>query len=298
MSFSSGVKDELCALPLADCCCAAQLYGMLQAGHAFSADALQLQTEHPGVAALYTQRLAAVCGAEKVDRAVREDGMMLLSVPDAADRGRVLARFGHGAREVSIRLNRAAFECDDCAAAYLAGAFLACGAITNPETGYHLEFHLSHYTLCRDWLSLLRELGFSPKYMNRKGNHVIYFKESEQIEDCLTRMGATASSLELMGIKMVKDIRNNANRVANCETANIDKTVAASAQQVDAIRRIRAHDAMGALPPELRELALLRLENPEMSLRELGAALDEPISRSGVNHRLRRIQEFADELKE
>ena len=121
-------------------------------------------------------------------------------------------------------------------------------------------------------------------------------RESELIEDALTLMGATGASLELMNIKMVKDIRNTANRIANCENANIDKTVAASMAQIEAIRKIEQKQGMDGLPEELRELARLRLENPEMSLRELGEQLSEPLSRSGVNHRLRRIVEFADRL--
>ena len=297
MSFSSGVKDELCRLPLSDCCRAAMLYGMLQTGHAFSATSVSLQTEHDGVADLYIGLLSDVCGVSHPQRLNRDGGSIAVSVKEEEGCRRIRARFGHAEREVAMRLNRANLECEDCANAYLAGAFLASGAITNPEAGYHLEFHLSHYNLCRDLIALLGECALKPKYMNRKGNHVIYFKESEQIEDCLTRMGATGASLELMGVKMVKNIRNNANRVANCETANIDKTVAAAASQLEAIRRIERNGGIGLLPQELRELCELRLENPEMSLRELGEALSEPISRSGVNHRLRRIMEFAENLK-
>lgn len=296
MSFSSDVKDELCARTLPPCCRAAMTYGMLQTGRAFSSDAVSLQTEHTGVADTYVRLLTTVCKIDGLQRTRREGGFHLLSVEDAAARDAVRARFGHAGREVALRLNRANFECEDCAAAYVAGAFLAAGAITNPEVGYHLEFHLPHYNLSRDLVTLLRELSLNPKVTNRKGSHVIYFKESEQIEDCLTRMGATSAALELMGIKMVKDIRNNVNRVANCENANIDKTVAAATQQLQAIRKIEQKGAWEGLSPELRELAQLRLDNPEMSLRELGAALSEPISRSGVNHRLQRIVAFAEEL--
>lgn len=296
MSFSSDVKDELCARTLSSCCRAAMTYGMLQAGRAFSSDAVSLQTEHDGVADTYERLLTTVCKVERLQRTRREGGFHLLSVEEASARESVRARFGHAGREVALRLNRANFECEDCAAAYVAGAFLAAGAITNPEVGYHLEFHLPHYNLSRDLVALLRELSLNPKVTNRKGSHVIYFKESEQIEDCLTRMGATSAALELMGIKMVKDIRNNVNRVANCENANIDKTVAAATPQLQAIRKIAQQGAWEGLSPELRELAQLRLDNPEMSLRELGAALSEPISRSGVNHRLQRIVAFAEEL--
>lgn len=297
MSFSAEVKEELCEVTWQPCCRAAFAYGLLETGRAFSPAAVTMQTERPAVARIYRELLADICGVTAIHESEREGGFHLLSVENAADCCRVLARFGHAAGEVSLRLNRANFECENCAAAYLAGAFLACGAITDPQVDYHLEFHLPQYNLSRDLLTLLRELDLRPKFMNRKGNQVIYFKESEQIEDCLTRMRATGGSLQLMSVKMVKDIRNNANRLANCENANIDKTVAASSAQVEAIRRIQKCGAMDSLPTELQELARLRLENPEMSLRELGEALSEPISRSGVNHRLRRIAEFADGLQ-
>lgn len=295
MSFSSQVKDELC-VPTADPCCEkAQTYGLLQAARAFSAEAVTLQTEHAPTAERYAQFLRRVCGVTP-HKNERPDGSFLLTVPDAADRLRVLTVFGHETASVALRLNRSNLECEHCAAAYLAGVFLSCGAVTNPQTDYHLEFQLSHYNLCRDILVLLKESGLQPKYMNRKGTHVIYFKESEQIEDCLTFMGATNASLELMGVKMIKDIRNNVNRAANCEAANIDKIVAASARQRESIQRLVKAGRLETLPPELRELASLRLEYPELSLRELGERLSTPLGRSGVNHRLQRIQQLADEL--
>ncbi len=296
MSFSSDVKEELCEVVWQPCCRAALAYGLFETGRAFSAAAVTLQTERASVAQLYRMLLQEVCGVTAVQESEREGGFHLISVCGEEERARVLSRFGHGTGEVSLRLNRANFECEHCAAAYLAGAFLACGAVTDPQADYHLEFHLPQYNLSRDLLALLREWNLRPKFMNRKGNQVIYFKESEQIEDCLTLMRATSASLELMSVKMVKNIRNNVNRLANCENANIDKTVAAASAQVEAIRRIQQCGGLDSLPAELQELARLRLENPEMSLRELGESLTEPLSRSGVNHRLRRIVEIAENM--
>lgn len=134
---------------------------------------------------------------------------------------------------------------------------------------------------------------FEPKSTQRKGYNVLYTKDSESVEDLLTFMGATNSSLKLMSVKMLKDVRNNVNRKLNFETANISRTVAASLQQVEAIAKIRRTRGIESLPEDLQELAVLREENPEMSLRELGENLSVPISRSGVNHRLERIMEFA-----
>ena len=284
MSFSSEVKQELAELaPEKPCCRAALAYGLLEFGHAFTGARVSLQTEHAAVAHLYSELTAAVCGVAPpaVQSLPRRGGFCIVSVDEAAARARVLERFGHSPADLSVRLNRANLECD---------------GVVDPASGYHMEFSVPYYNLCRDLLALLRELGFHAKQVCRKGAQVVYLKESEQIEDCLTLMGATNASLELMGIKMVKDIRNNANRITNCESANIDKTVAAAAVHLEAVRKIEAHGGLTLLPEELREVARLRLDNPDMSLRELGESMEPPLSRSGVNHRLRRIVDYADKL--
>lgn len=296
MSFASEVKGELAALPVrSDCCRAAQVYGMLELGHHFTGADITLQTENPTVAALYCEQVCAVCGVDKltVQEYPRKKEYSIVRVP-VSDCRQVLARFGHSAEELTVRLNRANLECDHCASAYLRGAFLVAGSVTNPEIDYHLEFSVPYYKLSRDLLALLTECGFSAKCVSRKGNYIVYLKESGQIEDCLTLMGATASSLKLMNVKIVKDVRNNVNRVTNCENANIDKTVAASAVHVEAIRCLLSRGGEACIPPELRELAMLRVNHPELSLRELQEHLSEPLSRSGVNHRLKKLVELAD----
>lgn len=300
MSFSSDVKEELARLiPESDCCLTAQAYGMLQLGRSFTASLVSLHTENAAVAMAYQSFVATVCGLTSSDLplSVRSSGIHAVIVPDAAHRLHILERFGHGSSDVVIRLNRANFECDSCPSAYLRGAFLGCGTVTDPNADYHLEFSVPYYRLSRDLLALMGELGLHARAVRRKGNYIVYLKESGQIEDCLTMIGATNASLELMSIKMVKDIRNTANRIANCESANIDKTVSAAMVQIQAIRDIEQQQGLDGLPLELRELAVLRMDNPDMSLRELGEMLDPSISRSGVNHRLRRLMEIADDLK-
>ncbi len=298
MSFSSDIKTELAAIVGSPCCETAQAYGMAEYGRAFSAAGVSLQTENKAVAERYRDLISAVCGVvpQLEEPPAGKTGLYTVSVKDA-DRARVLEAFGHGGREVALRLNRANLECDECAAAFLRGVFLVCGTVTNPQVDYHLEFNVPYLNLSRDLTALLGEQGLMAKTVRRKGNYIVYFKESEQIEDCLTGIGAMNASLELMNVKLVKSIRNNVNRAANCETANLDKTLAAALPQVEAVRRIQAHMGFDALPEELRELCRLRAENPEYSLRELGEALEPPISRSGVNHRLRRIMDIAESLK-
>lgn len=298
MSFSSDVKEELARVrPESDACRTAEAYGLLECAHAFSAAAVSLQTENAAVAAVYCARIMEVCKipAQAVSDTVRGGGAHFVSVKNPADRTRVLDCFGHSPHDVTLRLNRANLETEAAAAAYLRGAFLACGAVTDPRADYHLEFNVPYYRLSRDIVALIGETGLHPRTVSRKGSYVVYLKESGQIEDCLTMLGATNASLELMSVKMVKDIRNTANRITNCESANIDKTVTAAMAQVEAIRRIERRRGLDSLPEELRTLAALRLENPELSLRELGELLDPPLSRSGVNHRLHRLLELADE---
>ncbi len=296
MSFSSEVKTELAAVrPDNGCCMAAQMYGMLEFSRAFSKKEVMLQTEHADVAELFAGMLRLVCRIPSPPiGAARANGGYTVSVSESGQRIRVLERFGHGGGEIALRINRANFDCDFCAASFLRGAFLACGAVSNPQNDYHLEFSVPYLKLSQDLLALCQELGFRVKSVVRKSNYVIYLKDSEQIEDCLTMMGASNAALEMMNVQMIKDIRNKVNRIANCESANIDKTVAAAGQQIDAIRKIEQNGGLGRLPIDLQELARLRLNNPDYSLRELGENLSEPLSRSGVNHRLTRIVEFAE----
>lgn len=295
MSFSSDIKNELAALSNETVCCdAAQAYSMAEFGHAFSAGAVSLQTENEAAADCYASLLETVCGVVP-ERSVCGTGLYTVTVPEES-RERVLGRFGHNGKEVTLRINRAMLDCEGCPAAFLRGAFLACGVVTNPQVEYHLEFSVPYLNLSRDLIALLGEMGLHARMVQRKGNYVVYFKESEQIEDCLTMMGAIGASLELMNVKMIKNIRNNVNRAANCESANLDKTVAAAVVQTEAVLKIEQRMGLDALPEELRALCRLRLDNPDFSLRELGEQLDPPISRSGVNHRLRRIMEIAEDL--
>ncbi|MBQ9860014.1 MAG: DNA-binding protein WhiA [Clostridia bacterium] len=299
MSFSSEAKKEIAAaLPDKLCCRGAQLYGMLECGHAFGREEISLQTEWEAVADVYALLLSRLCGvpAPQRDTVKRRTLLQQCQVAENAHRLAVLERFGHTGLEVSLRLNRANLDCDACARAYLRGAFLVCGAVTDPEHDYHLEFSVPHYNLSRDLLALLREVGFPAKAVTRSGSYIVYIKESERIEDCLTYLGAQKAALEMMGIKMIKSIRNETNRRTNCENANIDKTVQASATQVEAVRRIEENGGLASLPEELQAVARLRLENPDMSLRDLGAALEPPLSRSGVNHRLQRLIAIAEKL--
>ncbi len=300
MSFSADVKNELAAvIPEKPCCRKAQAYALLECGHAFSGEDISLQAEQPSVAALYERLITAVCGVKPPEAGTVRRRTVLQSrrFCDPTDRKKILETFGHSQQDVSIRLNRANLDCDECGRAFLRGAFLACGAVTDPKNDYHLEFSVPYYNLTRDLSALMGEMGINVKSTGRNGGHVLYMKESERIEDCLTFLGAPRAALEMMNVKMVKSIRNDTNRRFNCTNANIDKTVAAAAEQVRAVESIRQKAGLHVLPDGLRELAVLRVENPDMSLRELGESLTPPLSRSGVNHRIQKLMAIAAELE-
>ena len=216
--------------------------------------------------------------------------------PGREDRLRILSRFGHAPTDVGVRLNRANLECDQCPAAFVRRGLFILWDHDQPRGRLPSGIQRPFLNLSRDLVTLLRELGLSAKQARRAGGYVVYFKESESIEDCLTLMGATSAALELMGVKMVKDIRNNINRVTNCESANIDKTVAAAAVQSEALRKIER--TVGARRPAGGTAGdcLSPPREPRASLRELGEALDGRSPVRGVNHRLRRILEFAEKL--
>ena len=181
--------------------------------------------------------------------------------------------------------------------AYVRGAFLGGGSISNPEKTYHLEFvtHSEEYAL--ELCKLINSFGLNSKVIQRKNSFIIYIKEGEQIVDLLNIIGAHSALLQLENIRIMKEMRNNVNRIVNCETANLSKTVNASVRQVESIKLIQSQIGLQRLPKNLREIAELRLNYPDESLKELGEMLDPLIGKSGVNHRLRKIEKIAEELR-
>ena len=185
------------------------------------------------------------------------------------------------------------FLCDDCVKYFLRGVFLEFGTITNPDKSYHLELVLNNEITADSLAEVLTKYDMEPKKINRKNNYVLYYKESERIVDFLYIIGANKSAFHMMNTKIRKELRNNANRHANCDTANIDKTVSASMNHIDAINVLIANGGINDLPEELKETAYLRLDNPDITLSELAAIHNPPISKSGVNYRLKKLSEIS-----
>ena len=193
----------------------------------------------------------------------------------------------------ALHLNFALLEEECCRAAFLRGAFLSGGSVTDPQKRYHLELATSHVQAGREVEALLRDMGFEPKNVMRQGSFVTYFKSSEHIADLLTLIGAPGRALEIVSAKIEKEMRNTVNRRVNCDAANLDKTVTAACEQVDAFTRLTESGAINELPVKLQEVAVARLLQPELTLSELAATFDPPLTKSCLNHRIRKLMEIA-----
>lgn len=296
MSFSLETKTELCRAPVTRSCCAlAEIYGALLLGGAFSHREIRLSTEHAVVA----RRLSMLISrAFFVDTpAVRVGRKYVLRITDERSLRRILSTLGYDFKcHVSYHLNRNMVENDCCAAAFLRGIFLIGGTVASPDKKCHLELKSAHRSLCREIMSLMLDMGLSPKFAERSSAALLYFKDTARVEDFLTLLGASRAALRIMEAKVEKEIRNTVNRQVNCETANIVKVADASARQVAAISRVLAWGGEHAFPEALRETVRLRLANPTASLSELAELFDPPISKPGLSHRMRKILALAERI--
>lgn len=299
MSFSGDAKKELCReLPARRCCAQAECYGVLLYANRFDRREARIITESPD----FAQRLPALFKKAfhiTFDRLpAAGDGKQVFSITSADKLSRLSETFGYDpGSSVAHHINFAALEEEHCRTAFFRGAFLAGGSVTDPSKGYHLELATFHLSVNRELLTLLREAGFEPKAAQRGGNHMAYFKRSEDIADFLTAVGAPLAAMELMNAKAEKDLRGGVNRRVNCDAHNLDKAVDAAQTQIEAIRRLQARMDLNELSPKLREAARLRLENPDMTLTELGELCKPPITKSTFNYRLKKIAELAKETQ-
>lgn len=193
--------------------------------------------------------------------------------------------------------NNIVIKKDCCKRAFIRGAFMAAGSISNPNKSYHFEIKCSCEKKAEQLINLLKKYDIEGKMVARKGNYVVYLKEGEGIVDVLNVMEAHVSLMEMENVRILKGMSNYYNRQVNCETANIKKTVATSVRQIEDIKYIMKTKGINYLPPKLQEIALVRIDNPDASLQELGQRLEPPLGKSGVNHRLRKICQIADDLR-
>jgi len=299
MSFSANVKSELCRPEVEKGCCAlAEALGVLLYANTFSADGIRIVTESREFAQRLPRLFHKALGV-RFDTLPEKDtvGKLSFLISDAEKIRRVFEQCGFSAQtSVSVNVNFALLEKECCRKAFLRGAFLAGGSVTDPEKRYHLELSTTHAKVSRGTQTLLIEIGMEAKQTERKGSSILYYKQSEAIEDFLALIGAGVSAMAVMSAKIEKDWRNGANRKTNCDSANVDKSVAAAGEQLAALTKLEQAGLLDSLPEKLSETARLRRENPEATLNELAELHKPPLSKSAVNHRLRKLAAMASEL--
>ena len=298
MSFSAQIKQELCKAAIAKKCCAqAEAYGILLFCSSFQSSGIRIVTESDAFAVRLPQLFKKAFQIEFDQLPAARSGKHVFFIHDPHKISLIGDAYGYDPREsVALHINFGVLEEEHCRTAFFRGAFLAGGSVTDPDKGYHLEIVTSHYNVARELPALLRESGFEPKSAERKANYVTYFKQSAYIEDFLTAIGSPVAAMGIMNAKAEKNLRGSINRRVNCEAANLDKTVDASMVQIEAIRTLEERGMMEQLPEKLKETAILRRENPELTLTQLAALCDPPVTKSALNHRLRKLMSLAQQL--
>ena len=300
MSFSQDVKNEIVQKKITrECCALAASYGIACFGRYFDSKGLVLHTELLGVAQ-YAKRLFGICGVHgAIITKERPSGPLYeFKVDDPQEVDKMLKLFHCEEEQVSRHIDPRLIRCGHCFSAFVASAFLCCGTMTDPSKEYNLEFLCPRYNLAKDLEGILAEHEFTPRRTVRKGVNVIYVKASEQVADLLTFMGAGGAAMQIMDHKMFKELRNKTNRLNNCEMANIDKVVTANVAARKAIEYLQEKGDFDALPAPLRQAAQLRLDWPDLSLAQLVQKSPESISKSGLSHRLKKLEQLADELRQ
>ncbi len=307
MSYASRARAEIARLPYGDACCAlAEAAGMLNAGGVLSLagggrQSVHIESDQAPIAhrALSLFRRAFCAQSElSAHRSAALGGetfRVTLKGKDAAD---ALNASGLNALGIEADLppGLAAKSC--CRRAFARGAFLLSGTLGAPEKGYHLEWSFARASCAKQLRAMLTREGIESGVATRKERSIVYLKDAERISDALAMMGAVEALLELENVRVVKELRNKVNRQVNCESANVDKATAAAYRQIAAIEELERRDAFKRLSPALKEAAELRLAHPEATLEELGALFMTPLGKSGVNHRLRRLQTMAAEYRQ
>ena len=314
MSFSSKVKEELSK----DCnnprhCCIAETAAIISMCGKVIFDEkdrvrIEIHTENVTVARKYFTLLKKTYNIN-TDISIRHSSSLnksrsyVLSVNDDETARKILMTcrlmkpFGVIEEDFSISVSLI-IQRECCKRAFIRGAFLASGSVSDPVKTYHFEIVCLSEAKAKQLQMIMETFNINARVIKRRKYFVVYVKDSSQVVDLLNIMGAYNALMDMENVRIVKDMRNNVNRKVNCETANINKTVSAAVKQIEDIRFIQMSSAFDELPESLQEMAELRVRYPEATLAELGQLLDTPVGKSGVNHRLKKISLFADELRE
>jgi DNA-binding protein WhiA len=308
MSFASQIKKELTEIEIDDCCTHAEIAALIRMNGTISVSkerfTLDVQTENAAIARRIYTLIKSVYPypvellVRKKMKLKKNNVYIIRLVKNVAE---LLAEMDilHGPYEFVRTISKRYFKKTCCRKAYLRGAFLAGGSVNNPETSsYHLEifnFHKEHNdSLCE----LLNTFDLRARVLERRNGHIAYIKEAEKITEFLIIIGAHNALFKFEDVRILRDMRNSVNRLVNCETANLNKTIGASFRQIESIKLIEETVGLEALPERLREIAIVRKEHQEASLKELGELVGSgKISKSGVNHRLKKIDELAEKIR-
>lgn len=299
ISFSSSAKAEICrTIPQKHCCALAECFGILLFCNSFGSDAIRIITESREFALILPKLFKKAFGVN-FDTAPEDSasGKMNFQITSREKLALIMEAYGFNPKDtLSLHINLSVIEDDCCKSAFLKGAFLAGGSVTDPGKAYHMEFTTTHQSVAREAFALMQEvLGFYPKSAQRSGGQVLYIKQSEMISDCLTYLGAPLAAMGIMEARLEKELNNKVNRRCNCDDANTSKVVEAAQEQLVSIRTLQELGILKSLPVKLQQAAAARQENPEASLTELAAIMEPPISKPAMNHRLKRLVEMAKE---
>jgi len=300
MSFSGNAKMEISSsVPQKRCCALAECFGILLFCNSFSGESIKIVTESREFAALLPKlfRKAFLLTFDVLPEP-DQTGKLVFQITSYEKILCIMNSFGfHPKDTLSLHINLPVVEDECCKSAFLRGAFLAGGSVTDPVKGYHLELATTHSSVAREALAVLEDvLGFYPKLTARGGGYVLYLKQSELISDFLTFLGAPVAAMGIMEARLEKELNNKVNRRCNCDDANTSKVVEAAQEQLAAIRILRECGRLASLPQKLQQAAVAREENPEASLTELSAMMEPPITKPAMNHRLKKLVQMAEEI--
>lgn len=301
ISFSAAAKAEICKnVPVRRCCALAECFGILLFCNNFTVDNIRIITESREFAGLLPKLFKKAFSMDfDIQPEPESSGKLNFQITDPDKISDIMEWYGFDAQDtLSMHINLAVIEEDCCKAAFLRGAFLAGGSVTDPSKGYHMELNTTHQSVAREGFSLIREaVGFAPKSAARGGGQVLYLKQSDLISDYLTYLGAPVAAMGIMEAKLEKELNNNVNRRCNCDDANISKVVEAAQEQLNAIRILQTRSLFERLPAKLKQAAVAREKNPEASLTELAAIMEPPITKPAMNHRLKKLVRMAQEAE-
>lgn len=302
LSFSAAAKAELCRdIPHKSCCALAECFGILLFCNSFSSDGIKIITESREFAHILPKLFDRAFDVEFDSfPSLSAPGKLVFQILDPDKIEVIMDAFGFSREDtLSLHVNFPVVEEECCRSAFLRGAFLAGGSVTDPAKGYHIEMTTTHQAVARETNFLIHDaLGIMPKLASRGGSVVLYVKQSEHISDLLTLFGASVSAMGVMEARLEKELNNKVNRRCNCDDANISKVVEAAQEQLNAIRILTEKGMMENLSAKLRQAAQAREKNPESSLSELAAMMDPPITKPAMNQRLKKLMELAREAKQ